>query len=41
MNAIDTNVFAYAFGPADPGKQAKARRLLYDLVAKPAESVLL
>lgn len=41
MNAIDTNVFAYAFDPADPGKQAKARQLLYDLVAEPSESVLL
>lgn len=41
MNAIDSNVFAYAFDPADPGKQAKARQLLHDLVAKPAESVLL
>ncbi|HVA51256.1 MAG TPA: PIN domain-containing protein [Pirellulales bacterium] len=41
MNAIDTNIFAYAFDPADPGKQAKARQLLFDLVAKPPESVLL
>lgn len=41
MNAIDTNVFAYAYDPADPRKQAKARQLLSDLVAKPSESVLL
>lgn len=39
MNATDTNVFAYAFDPADPGKQAKARQLLSDLVGKPAECV--
>ncbi|MGH7135213.1 MAG: PIN domain-containing protein [Pirellulales bacterium] len=41
MNAIDTNVLAYAFDPADPGKQAKARQLLSELVGDPAESVLL
>jgi hypothetical protein len=33
MNAIDTNVFAYAFDPADPAKQAQARKLLHDLFA--------
>ncbi|HEX5442930.1 MAG TPA: hypothetical protein VFW87_03835 [Pirellulales bacterium] len=41
MNAIDTNIFAYAYDPADPSKQAKARQLLSDLVAKPSESGLL
>jgi hypothetical protein len=41
MNAIDTNVFAYTFDPADPAKQAAARQLLSDLVLKPQETVLL
>lgn len=41
MNAIDTNVLAYTFDPADPIKQAKARQLVFDLVSKPSESVLL
>lgn len=41
MNAIDTNVVAYTFDPAAPAKQALARQLLYDLVLKPHETVLL
>ena len=41
MNAIDTNVFAYAFDPADPAKQGRARRLLHDFVLKPHDAVLL
>jgi predicted nucleic acid-binding protein len=41
MNAIDTNVLAYTFDPADPGKQARARQLVLDLVSKPHESILL
>lgn len=41
MNAIDTNVLAYTFDPADPVKQAKARQLVLDLVSKPSETVLL
>jgi predicted nucleic acid-binding protein len=41
MNAIDTNIFAYTFDPADPGKQDCARRLVRDLVSKSDETVLL
>jgi predicted nucleic acid-binding protein len=41
MNAIDTNILAYTFDPADPAKQARARQLVFDLVSKPPESVLL
>jgi predicted nucleic acid-binding protein len=41
MNAIDTNVLAYTFDPADPGKQAQASQLVFDLASKPPESVLL
>jgi predicted nucleic acid-binding protein len=41
MNAIDTNVFAYAFDPAAPAKQARARKLLHDFVLKPHETVIL
>lgn len=41
MNAIDTNVFVYTFDPADPAKQARSRQLVFDLVSKPHESVLL
>ncbi len=41
MNAIDANVFAYAFDPAVPVKQALARQLLSRLVHEPTETVLL
>ena len=41
MNAIDTNVFAYAFDPADPAKQARARTLLHAYVLKPHKTVFL
>jgi predicted nucleic acid-binding protein len=41
MNAIDTNVLGYAFDPADPAKQARARQMLSDLVTKPSETVWL
>ena len=41
MNAIDTNVFVYAFDADELIKQAKAHALLDRLVQKPLESVLL
>ena len=41
MNAIDTNVFVYAFDADEPVKQAKAQELLDRLVQQPSQSVLL
>ena len=41
MNAIDTNVVAYLFDPANPDKQARAQQLLDSLVLEPAETVWL
>lgn len=41
MNAIDTNVFAYAYDPATADKQKRARQLLSELVQNPDETVLL
>ena len=41
MNAIDTNVFVYAFDADESVKQAKAHELLDRLVQQPLESVLL
>jgi predicted nucleic acid-binding protein len=41
MNAVDANVFAYAFDADDPVKQAKAQQLLARLRQTPAETVLL
>jgi predicted nucleic acid-binding protein len=41
MNAVDTNVYVYAFDSDEPLKQAKARELLKLLTQKPAETVLL
>lgn len=41
MNAVDTNIFAYAFDPADPAKHARARQLVSDLIVQASGSVLL
>jgi len=41
MNAIDTNIIAYTFDPSVPSKQALAKKLLYELILKPHETVLL
>ena len=41
MNAVDANVFAYAFDADDPVKQVKAQQLLGRLRQAPAETVLL
>src|SRR3984957_7928868 len=41
MNAVDTNVFVYAFDLDEPVKQAKAQVLLDRLAPLPDETVLL
>jgi predicted nucleic acid-binding protein len=41
MNAVDTNIFAYAFDADEPVKQAKAQQLLDVLVQSPSETELL
>jgi predicted nucleic acid-binding protein len=41
MNAIDTNVFVYAFDADEPVKQGKTQELLDRLVQQPLQSVLL
>jgi predicted nucleic acid-binding protein len=41
MNAVDTNVFVYAFDSLEPIKQAKAKELLVRLLLVPRESLLL
>lgn len=41
MNAVDTNVFVYAFDDDEPIKQAKANEILGRLSQYPAETVLL
>ena len=41
MNAVDTNVFVYAFDSDEPVKRAKAHELLDRLTQQPAETVLL
>ena len=41
MNAVDTNVFVYAFDSDEPVKQAKAQELLDRLRQEPADTVLL
>ena len=41
MNAVDTNVFVYAFDVDEPLKQVKAQELLGRLAAQPGEIVLL
>jgi hypothetical protein len=41
MNAIDTNIVAYTFDTTAPVKQTLARQLLYNLVLKPHETILL
>jgi predicted nucleic acid-binding protein len=41
MNAVDANVFVYAFDAYEPVKQAKAQQLLGRLRQVPAETVLL
>src|SRR4051812_37477973 len=40
MNAVDTNVFAYAFDSQEPVKQSKAQDLLDRLLQNPRESIL-
>ena len=41
MNAIDTNVLAYAFDADEPAKHAKSHELLDRLVQQTADTVLL
>lgn len=41
MNALDTNVFVYAFDADEPPKRAKAHELLDRLIRRPLETVLL
>jgi predicted nucleic acid-binding protein len=41
MNAIDTNVFVYAFDLDEPVKRAKAHELLDRLTLRPVETALL
>lgn len=41
MNAVDTNIFAYAFDAKEPVKQTKAQRLLVHLAEQPNKTVLL
>ena len=41
MNAVDANVFVYAFDADDPVKQIKAQQLLVRLRRAPIETVLL
>jgi predicted nucleic acid-binding protein len=41
MNAVDTNVFVYAFDSDEPVKRAKADQLLDRLTQRPAETALL
>ena len=41
MNAIDTNIVAYTFDTTAPVKQTLARQLLYNLILKPHETILL
>lgn len=41
MNAVDTNVFVYAFDAADPGKRRKAEELIDGLMRRPENTVLL
>ena len=41
MNAIDTNIPGYLFDPDAPDKQARAQRLLDDLVLDPQQTVWL
>ncbi len=41
MNAVDTNVFVYAFDSSEPAKRVKAVELLDGLAPEPRETVLL
>jgi predicted nucleic acid-binding protein len=41
MNAVDTNVFVYAFDDDEPVKQSAAVDLIHQLSQTPAETVLL
>jgi predicted nucleic acid-binding protein len=41
MNAIDTNVFVYAFDADEAVKRLKAQELLDHLMQRPAETILL